>query len=209
MLPRPMDLNPREEVILALPARHRVPMSTQFRSTWLASSLHALRDRGLYDRYVASLPPAFVEPITSCIAGVWLPIEMACAHYAACDRLDLPASDLVSIGTQVMLHTHRTVLAITMRLATAAGATPWTIFPHAQRLWDRNWVGAAVGVTKTGLREARMELVGWPCARYAYCRIGIRGVVSGLIELFCEKAHVTEIPPLCTPPSIGFRVAWV
>lgn len=209
MLPRPMQPNPHEEVILALPpSRHRIAMATRVRSTWIASSLQALRERGLYERYAASLNPVFVETITTCVAGVWLPIGAAIAHYEACDRLDLSAREQIAMGTQVMRHTHKNVLAMAIRLATRAGESPWSIFAQSQRLWDRVWDGGAIGVTKTAPREVRMELVGWPCARFGYCRVSMRGVVVGITELFCQEAHVNEIPSLRSSTSFAIRVSW-
>ena len=71
-----MEMNPTEEVIVAFPApRHREPRATQFRSTWLAGSLHAMREHGLFERYVAALNPDYVDIITSSVAGIWLPID--------------------------------------------------------------------------------------------------------------------------------------
>jgi hypothetical protein len=199
-----------DEVIVAFPAaRNRVPMATQFRSTWLAGSLYAMRERGLYDRYVAALNPDYVETITQSVAGIWLPIDVAMAHYEACDRLDLAARDQIELGALVMRHTHGTILSVAMRLAARSGLTPWTIFGQSQRLWDRSWVGAAVGVWKTGPREVRIELVGFPCARFTYCRVALRGILVVLTELFCDKAYVSDIPNLWSSTSVGFRVAWV
>ena len=211
MLPRLMDMLPQgDEVIVAFPAaRNRVPMATQFRSTWLAGSLYAMREHGLYDRYVAALNPEYVETITSSVAGIWLPIDVAMAHYEACDRLDLAARDQIELGTLVMRHTHGTVLSVAMRLATRAGLSPWTIFGQSQRLWDRNWVGGGVGVWKTGPREVRIELVGFPCARFTYCRVALRGILMVFTELFCDKAYVSDIASLYSSTSVGFRVAWV
>src|SRR3954464_2871566 len=105
-----MQTSPHEEVILALPAaRSRIPMATRFRSTWLASSLQALRERGLYERYVEALSPAYAETITTCVTDMWRPTGAGIAHYETCDRLDLATRDQVAMGTQVMRHTHRNV----------------------------------------------------------------------------------------------------
>ncbi len=210
MLPRPMDLRSREEIILPFRvARSHVQPARVFRSTWLAASLHALRDRGLYERYVAALPPSQASTILSAVAGTWLPVSVAMAHYDALDRLDMPTRDQVAMGMQVMRHTHSTVLSVAVRLATSRAASPWMILGQAQRLWDRTWDGGAIGVFKTGPREVRMELVGWPCARFTYCRAAMRGIVLGFVEPFCDKAHASEITSMHSPTSMAYRVAWV
>jgi hypothetical protein len=76
------------------------------------------------------------------------------------------------------------------------------------RLWSQVWVGGAVATFKLGPKEARVEIVGWPCSRITYCRIAMRGLLVGQTELFCSKAFAREIASLCTPTSLGYRVAW-
>jgi hypothetical protein len=203
-----MELSRAPEVIVPLPAPSRVAHATKFRSTWLASSVQALRERGLFERYVATLSPAFRDAITSCVAGVWLPLPVAMAHYEACDRLDLSVAEQVALGAQVTRHTQRTVISMAVRLASAAGGSPWTVMAQAQRIWDRNWIGGAVGVVRIGEREAQIEVVGWPCARFAYCRVASRGILVAVTELCCDKASVSDIPSLYSHQSLGFRVAW-
>jgi hypothetical protein len=204
-----MDVSSVEEVVLPFPVpRSRIPTVTRFRSTWLAASLHALRDLGLYERYIACVAPVHVDAITSAVAGMWLPFELAMSHYAACDRLDMSRADRVAMGVRVLDHTHRTVLAVAMRRTMYSESAKWTMLRNAQRLWDRNWIGGGVGVFKTGPREVRMELVGWPCARFDYCRVAMQGILLGFTELFCDSPRVTEIPALQTVASMGYRVSW-
>jgi hypothetical protein len=59
-----------------------------------------------------------------------------------------------------------------------------------------------------GGKEARVEIVGWPCARIAYCRVAMRGLLVGQTELFCTKAYASEVTSLCTATSLAYRVAW-
>ena len=81
------------------------------------------------------------------------------------------------------------------------------MLPHLQRLWDRALVGGGLSVTKLGPKEARIEVVGFPVCRFRYCRIGMRGVLTGMIEMFCTKAHVTELPEW-TDTSGAVKIAW-
>src|SRR4051812_48379355 len=81
-----------EEILVAFPegSREAVRPTERFRSTWLASSLRSLRERGLIDAYVQHLPREHHEAILSSVAGTWLPIATGMAHYRACDALSLP-----------------------------------------------------------------------------------------------------------------------
>jgi hypothetical protein len=198
-----------EETIVpfAVP-RDEVALVTEFRSAWLHSSLRSLRSHGLFDRYVTFLPSRHRETVLGSGIGVWLPSDVAVAHYAACEQLELDVSTQIAIGAEVAQRVHGTILSIAVKLAHEAGATPWTVLGQFGRLWAHIWVGGAVGVFKLGPKEARLEVLGWQCSKFDYCKHGILGVTQGLIQLFCRKVYLREVPRLCTPTSLGYRVAW-
>ncbi len=139
---------------------------------------------------------------------MWLPADIAETHYAACEQLGLDAPAQIALGAEVAERVHGTILSIAVKMAHEAGATPWTVLGQFGRLWGHIWVGGGVGVYKLGPKEARLEIVGWPCAKFTYCRNGILGVTQGLIQLFCRKVYVREVPRLCTSTSLGYRIAW-
>jgi hypothetical protein len=168
----------------------------------------ALRTRGLFDRYLAALPQEHREFVTAPVAGVWLPIDAAVAHYEACDRLGLGPEEQVAIGRSVTEFVHKTTYSLAFRLVKEAGVTPWACLALQKRLWQRVWQGGDIAVFKLGPKEARVEGVGWPCSRVPYCRSALRGVLLGQTELFCKKAFVREVPSLCTATTLGYRVAW-
>jgi hypothetical protein len=200
---------PDEEAIVAFDVpRSEVTPVTEFRSAWLHSSLRSLRAHGYYPRYAERLPAGRREAVLESPLGVWLPAEIAMVHYAACEQLGLDVTTQIALGAEVAERVHSTMLSIAVKLAHEAGATPWTILGQFGRLWGHIWVGGAVGVQKLGPKEARLEVVGWPCARFTYCRNGILGVTRGLIQLFCSKVYVREVPKLCTSSSLGYRIAW-
>jgi hypothetical protein len=200
---------PDEEALVPFDRpKEEVPPVTHFRSTWLVSSITALRSRGLLDRYLAALPARFHEDVTAPVAGVWLPVAIAVAHYEACESLRLGIDEQVAIGRSVTEFVRKTSFSLAIRLVKEAGVTPWTFLAQQKRLWQRVWRGGDVGVFKLGHKEARVEAIGWPCSRVPYCRSALRGVLLGQTELFCKKAFVREIPALCTPTSLGYRIAW-
>jgi hypothetical protein len=204
-----MAARTEEETIVpfAVP-RDRVDSVTQFRSAWLRSSLRSLRAHGLVDRYLAFLPANLHDTVMGSAIGVWLPGEISVFHYAACEKLNLDVTLQIAIGAEVALRVHGTILSIAVKLAHEAGATPWTVLAQFGKLWGYIWVGGAVSVSKLGPKEARLEVIGWPCSQFAYCRNGILGVTQGLIQLFCSKVYVREVPKLCTSTSLGYRIAW-
>ena len=119
------------EVFLPLPApRNKLPSTTQFRSTWIVSSQNALKQRGLFDRYLDLLPAKHKDALAVAIVGGWMDIDIAEAHYRACDELVLSASDQLEIGKNVSRYLDHTLLQTAVRLARSTGATVWT--PLAQ-----------------------------------------------------------------------------
>ena len=185
-----------------------VPDASHFRSTWLNSSVDALRVRGYFDRYVKLLPDAHRATILESVAGVWLPIDVAVAHYGACEALALSRRDAWDIGVEVTRRVHGTTLSLAIRLAKQAGVTPWTILAQLPRLWERVWRGGAVTVHEVGPKEAILEVVRWRVASIPYVRYTMPAVVHGIVEMFCAKAYVREVPAKTSPTSMGMRLQW-
>jgi len=195
-----------------LPLRHnaeQVPLTTHFRSTWLASSLRSLRDHGLFERYEALLAPQDRDTILGSVAGTWLPVAVATAHYEACARLELPTQTVVVLGQEVQHRVNATVLGTVVRLSKNAGVTPWVLFSHFQRLWDRIWMGGDIAVVKRGPKDARIDMVGCTLCPSAYYRAGFKGVLCGLAEMFCTKVYVHEERGMhVSPTRASYRVSW-
>jgi hypothetical protein len=201
----------REEEVLPFPAPRKelVAQATLVRGTWVAASLRGVRQHGFEDAYLAKLDPQHAPAIINSAYLDWLPIEVLGAHYAACDTLALPSFQLVALGTEATRYAQGAVVGMVAKLARAsAEVTPWPVLSQLQRLWDRAIVGGGISVTKLGPREARVEVAGFAGCRYRHCRIGLRGVLTGVTEMFCAKAHVSELPGF-GEDSGGMRIAWV
>ena len=206
MLHRPLR---EDDVFLPFPVpRARVPEATHFRSTWLSSTLQAVKSRGLIDRYLELLPSEHHEAVVETVAGVWLPIDVALAHYRALNLLGLSRNGSHQIGLEVTRKVHGTSLTLAVRLARQAGVTPWSIFAQMNRLWDRVWKGGGLAVYKVGPKEAIVEAIRWRCAEIPYVRQTMPAVTLGIVEMFCAKAFVHDVPELAGPASLGMRVQW-
>src|SRR5438270_1194490 len=101
---------PREVVIAHPPWGTRTEPVTRVRSTFIAAGIAVLRARDLYDRYASALGDADRPVILSSVAGSWVTLTLAMAHYRACDALELPHLDAVSIGSEVGARAHDSVL---------------------------------------------------------------------------------------------------
>jgi hypothetical protein len=202
--------SPTEQLIVPLrtgPAGV-VPPITGVRSTLLASSLMALKERDLLPRYLENLPPSLHSKVLHSVAGSWLPVDIGVAHYTAADRLELSAHEQFEIGRSVAERVQNGMLGTLVRLAKTAGVTPWTGLQQFQRLWDRLLQGGSGAVYRLGPKEARVEIHGVSLVSIAYFRNGWRGMFAGSGQLFASKVYVTEISRQTTRTSMALRVAW-
>jgi hypothetical protein len=71
---------------------------SRVKSTLLVGSLRALRARGHGDAYLAHVDPHVAETLSAIGVPQWLPIDVAEAHYGACDALGLTHDEMMKIG---------------------------------------------------------------------------------------------------------------
>ena len=202
---------PEEVVLPLLRPRDEIGVATEVRSTLLLGSIQSLRALGHYDRYVSHLDPAARETVLTSVAGVWLPMSYAIAHYEACDALALPLKDEVALGHAVGNRIQGAFLGLIVRTAKNAGVTPWAILTELNRIWDRTFRGGGGPfVAKLGPKEARVELIGLPILDVPYFRHAYEGTFLAAFEPFCNKVYVQETGPLLrrTPNEAAYRVSW-
>jgi hypothetical protein len=186
----------REEIVVAPPTT----MATSFRSTWLTTSFRAMKQRGLTDKYLRLLPQQYHEQVMLSEAGVWLPVEVATAHYE---------DEVVKIGMEVTQRFHGTMMSTMFRLAQSVGVTPWAILTQVPRIYAKSWVGGGVGVYRSGPRDARIVMTGWPMAKFAYTRNGTRGILLAGVGLFCKEAQAQTLQRFCSDTEVCVRLQWV
>jgi hypothetical protein len=179
------------------------------RSTLIIGSQSALRERGLFDAYAQLVSAPFKDAILSAVPGQWLPLEAARAHYTACDALKLTDDVLVQIGALATRRASGTAITFARRVAQGAGVSPLTILAQSQRFWDNMWDGGNISVARTGPKDARVHVVGYPLANLHYNRVTMRGILVAAAELFCGKVYVKEVPALCNDRCLGMHVSWV
>ena len=194
-----------ETQIVELPARYAGAKNV--RSTLIAASIQALRQRGLYERWLANLSPEWRDRLVMIPAGVWLPIDHAEAHYAACDRLGLVDDDILGMGNAVAELTQKTAFSLAARLVREAGATPVTMLGIMPRLWGRLFTEGAVGATQTGPKDARFSAEGISLAQFRYWRVGFRGIIFALVKPMCRTLIVREAGN--STETITFKMSWV
>jgi hypothetical protein len=193
-----------------LPFRHAtLPIVTEVRSTIVVSAIQTLRARGIYERYLDSLPAPTRDRIVSLIAGIWVPIDLAVEHYRAMDRLGLETATIEAIGGEVADRVNKSVLSLAVTLSKQVGATPWRALSVAHKVNDINWRGGDIQVTKLGPKEARYEWAGQPCAAVPYFVTAFGGFLRSLASLFAVKVYTRLAPERSSLTSVSYRISWV
>ena len=196
------------ELILPLPATV-ISSVTSVRSTLLASSLQAVRERSLVDAYTRALPKRYHDQVLHTLAPVWLPIDAAMAHSRAMDSLRLPEDQVLMIGRSVGDRLQGTFLGTLARGARHAGVTPWSLAVKVERVWSRVFEGGAIGVVKLGPKDGLISIRGLPLLSVDYFRIGWRGVIGAGVEAVARRCYVREAKHSLSPGGIDFVVSWV
>jgi hypothetical protein len=194
--------------------RASIPATTEFRSTWIVSSLESLRACGHFEQYRAHLPD-HQDEILSCIAGAWLPIAAARSHYRACDALNLTPEQALAMVRSSGGQIHRFWHASLISSAERAGASPWEVLSQLHRVWRRGANGGAVAVFRRGNREARAEYVGCELFDIPYFRRAVGRMLFALGERFAEKLSVEDAPTSESDPALAklndsaaYRLRW-
>lgn len=153
---------------------------THVRGSLVLMSLRALRQRGLDEAYFRALPATWHEAIRSTTASVWVPIDVATAHYRACEALSLSEAIIADIGAEAGATLNQRVVAVMVRLATP-DPRPWIALTKFPRLNDQLWRGGEMLVERIGDHEARVDWRGQPLADIGYFRLAYLSYVRAVL----------------------------
>jgi hypothetical protein len=195
------------DVVLAFPPQ--AVATRAVRSTVILGSIASLREAGHHEAWSAALDPAHRETLLQAVAGVWLPLDVALAYYAACDALGLSSDGVAKLGGATFGRIRGTLLGTVLRMANGAGVTPWTILPQLQRFWDRAYQGGAVQITRHGPKDARLAVARCALVESHYYRNALRGLTTSVLSLFCQKVYVHEAPGPRPHGTLVLHAQWV
>ncbi|HEX5656118.1 MAG TPA: hypothetical protein VFX59_02940 [Polyangiales bacterium] len=185
------------------------PFVRGVRGSLIVSSLATLRDLSLFDRYQRVIDPEVLAPLQFAIASTWLPVELAMAHYAACDALKLTEVQMKDIGEHVSEKLVSTFWGAALREARKAGAAvPYDIaLKQYGSMWDRIFQGGSSTVEELGHKDARIHARGLPMVRYRYFQVAYVGLIRGAAMMFFRACHVKV--ERITDDQLTVLVSWV
>jgi hypothetical protein len=184
------------------------PALARVRSSLLIASIATVRKLGHFDAYAAALAEGHRAALLECVAGVWLPLDRAIAHYRACDALGLADEAQVNIGRSVGMQLHGTLTSLVLRMVKEGGVTPWAVMSQFARLWTHSFDGSALAGWRLGPKEARLDVLGTPLCRSRYFRNALRGQAMTILDFFCTKSYLIERPG-AAKDTLSCRVQWV
>jgi hypothetical protein len=196
------------EVIIPL-ERSILPV-TGVRSTLIQSSLSTLQKRGHFERYLGFLDPRHKATLLESLAPEWLSPEVAMAHYAACDALELGPGELLEIGEAVGERIQGTFIGTIVRRARTVGLTPWVMVPQFGRLRERLMLGGGLEVTKVGPKDCTVDMRELTLCNYTYFRAAFCGVLGSVLKLGAGKGVTVRVTSSSNfAKRCVFRCSWV
>jgi hypothetical protein len=185
--------------------------ATEIRGTLLASSLAMVRERGKESAYFTALEPAHHEAVRSVLAQAWLPMELAVAHYAAMGLVFPAAHEQIDNGKIVSERTQNGYLRTIVRALHATGTLD---IPTAVRrlpaVMERMVRGGGIAAAyRTGLKDVRIELSGYPFLKAVYTHNAWQGMLYSALSLVTARLTVRQDLRFRGDQQMALDVSWV
>lgn len=187
------------------------PTVTHARGSLLVAALQHLKTTGVYERYLGQLRGAYRERILYTLASSWVPLELIMVHLDACDALELP-SELIQqqgeqVGKEVGAINYKSLLRVTKSLGVDPG---WVVLKQCDRFHQRVYQGGRCTLTRTGPKDALLELHGLPMARSPYFRHSHHAYLRGLSLFMSNASYVKPARPRTpSPECMASAFSWV
>jgi hypothetical protein len=172
------------------------------------SSIAELQQVGLYERYCAQIDSGTLANIMEMIGPGWLPLELARAHYEACDRMQLNAAEIHELGdragnkmSSALLGAQGTVLS--------APRSPWDLVSAYARMGRRISEGGSSQYVKVGPNKLLIEHVGNPLYAIDYYRSAHSSFMRGTFsKLGVSIGEIVYSPYRSENARIEARLSW-
>lgn len=187
------------------------PEVSQVRGILLVKSLENLRSAGLFERYARGLAPSTLEELTYVLAASWVPVDLAMAHYRACDEMRLAESEIEQLGARMGDSYGQSVAGALVKAARMAGVdSAWTALRQIDRVWDRMYQGGTTVLLQTGPKDLVLEHTGLPLAESPYFRTALRSYWLYFGRLGSRTAYMKFTRPRKPHPhTVALEGSWV
>jgi hypothetical protein len=199
----------RSEVIV--PPLASFTPAAELRGTLLASSFAVVRERGKESAYFLALDPAYHEAMRAVLVQAWLPMELAVAHYRAMGLVFPEAHEQIDNGKIISERTQNGYLRTIVRALHATGSldipTAVRRLPAVVERMVRG--GGAASAYRTGRKDVRIELSGYPILRAPYTHNAWHGMFYSALSLVTARLTVRQDLRFRSDSRMALDVSWV
>ena len=204
----PLGIAGRYEIVI--PHESSAGRVTGVRNVLLQASLAELKAHGHYERYAMEIEPGALELLLSSLAPGWISVQLAMAHYEACEKLNLSREEFEAMGERVGDRVQETVLVSSAKKEHAEPYDLWLALPSLHRMWPRLFQGGSVQITKIGTKEKLLEERGFVLTRYHYHRQGHLAALRSTYGALGVHLTTTKIVSYdAGHDEMVIRVAWL
>ncbi len=199
------------EVIVPPTVRGLVRPATEMRGSLLANSMAILRDHNRESEYFAALPTKHHEEVRFVVAQAWMPMELAVVHYETMGTVFPSIREQLLNGRTASERTQNGWVRTVARTLQATGTLdiPSTLkrLPAGVDRFCRG--GGSVAVYRTGLKDARIELDGYPFVRIEYARNAWQGMFESALSLITPRLFVRQDLGYQQGDRMALTISWV
>jgi hypothetical protein len=207
---RPESLGPSERREIVIPHEREIRPVTAIRNVVIQSSLAQLQGAGYYERYVTLIDPKLLEELMASLAPGWTPIELAHAHYGACDKLGLTQEEHAKLGQRIGSRLQETALVSGAKKSRDADFDVWTEAGPLHRMWARLYQGGSCQVVKLGPKDQLVELRAFSLSRYRYYRNAQLAGIGAAYEALGVRFDALKIASYHPArDELSFRLTWL
>lgn len=179
------------------------------KATLLIASVQALKATGHFEAYYDHLDAKFDDEVLNSVAGTWVSVDAAHAHYAACDALALTSAEQMAVGSRTGDGLKQHITRFAALISRSAGLDPWLLFEQFNRFWARSFEGGGICVTRLGPKDAEVVYARCSLLASSYFRSALRGVALGLIGSITRRSLMLENAASMRKDEACYRLSWV
>lgn len=179
------------------------------RNTVILASFAALKAHGHHERYLQLIRADLLEQLVAgSLAPGWIPVELAHAHYEACDGLQLGPEQFDAIGKSAGDRVQAAVHVSSAKKARDAEYDLWLAVGSLHRMWPRMFQGGSVQVSKLGPKDQLVEEKGHTLNRYRYYRHAHLAAVTATYEALGGRVKVSIASYDPATDEMNVRISW-
>ena len=193
---------------IVFPHDERATPVVAVKNVVLQSSLAELKAHGFYARYEQAMEPAKLQALLSSIGPGWIPVELALAHYKACDSLVLTPEESNRVGGGVGARLQQTSLVSPAKRMRDADFDLWQGMGQLHRIWSRLYQGGSTQVVRLGPREMLVECRKYRVDRFEYFRRAQMAAFRAVFDAMGSSSTVRLLSYSSAREETVYRVTW-